>query len=68
MWNGLGSARAEEVPLPPPPIPLNAALGAGFTKGVWQNLDVKELRDQNLENTGVSGGPLRLLVPPLPWP
>jgi hypothetical protein len=40
----------------------------GFAKGVWQNLDVKELKGQNLENTGVSGEPLRLLVPPLPWP
>ena len=68
MWNGLGFARAEEVPLPLPPIPLNAALGLGFAKGVCQNLDVKELRGQNLENTGVSGEPLGLLAPPLPRP
>jgi len=28
---------------PPFPHPLNGLLGAGFAKGVWQNLDVKEL-------------------------
>jgi hypothetical protein len=38
------------------PIPLKSLSSAGFAKRVWQNLDVKELRYQNLENKSLGRG------------
>jgi hypothetical protein len=45
---------------PLPPYPWKVLLGAGFAERSWQNLDVKELKGQNLENRGLKGAPMRL--------
>ena len=36
--------------------PLKAATGAGFKKGILQNIEPQGFRYQNLENTAVSSG------------
>jgi len=46
IWPGSNLNRG----YPPPPYPSKALLGAGSANVTAQNLDVKELRYQNLEN------------------
>jgi hypothetical protein len=48
--------------VPPPPTPAESLAGRGFRKKCLQNLDVKELRGQNLDNRALTGEAMRLPV------